>query len=216
MPFSAWEIEQYTFESFERLLFEDCRITASSELRATVDCTLKIGHSVATVKISLDALPAPASVKLDARSLIRFDCVVDWHERHKMLKFELPLDLWSTEVTYDSAFGVTTRPTTRNNSWETSKFEVAAHKFADYSEFGYGVAIVNNNKYGYSAQGNVMSISLLRAPTMPDQEADQGRQEFGFGIYPHLGKYAESDVHRVAQAFNNPLRGERKQLVWVR
>ncbi len=199
-------MEQYTLDVFELLNFSTWHIAEANDLRATVECQLKIGQSAATVKITLDALPA--SLDPQSRSLMRFDCKVDWHERHQLLKFELPVNLWAQEATYDTAFGVHTRPTHRNTSWDMAKFEVAAHKFADYSEYGYGVAILNDCKYGYAVQGNVMAISLLRAPTMPDQEADQGEQEFAFAIYPHLGTYADSDVQAVALALNNPLKGQ--------
>jgi hypothetical protein len=94
-----------------------------------VVCTMTVGQSKATVTISLDALPA--SVREGARSLIRFDCEVDWHEDHRFLKFELPTTVWAPEATYDAAFGVVKRPTYRNTTWDSAKFEVCAHKFAD-------------------------------------------------------------------------------------
>jgi alpha-mannosidase len=47
-------------------------------------------------------------------------------------------------------------------------------KFADLSEYGYGVAILSESKYGFSCRGNVLRISLLRAATIPDAEQDQG------------------------------------------
>ena len=47
-------------------------------------------------------------------------------------------------------------------------------KFADLSEFGYGVAILSESKYGFSCHGNVLRISLLRGATEPDAEQDQG------------------------------------------
>lgn len=202
---SAWELYTYQLEVFERLEAE-CHVIENNSLRGVIECTLKTGQSTAKILITLDALPA--SLRADARSMLRFDCQVDWHERHRLLKFELPLDLWSQEATYDVAFGAMKRPTHRNTSWDAAKFEVPAHKFADYSEYGYGVALINNCKYGYSTQGNTMTLSLLRAPTEPDPEADQGKQEFSFAIYPHLGTYESSDVQQVAHAFNNPLRGE--------
>lgn len=124
-----------------------------------------------------------------------------------MLKFELPTNIWAPEATYDAAFGIVKRATHRGTTWEAAKFEVCAHKFADYSEHGYGVAIINNCKYGYSVQGNVMRLSLLRSPTMPDPGCDMGHQAFSFAIYPHVGTYGESDVQMVAHAFNSPLRG---------
>ena len=171
----------------------------------TVECKLKIGQSDGVAKISLDACATSSAAS--ALSLLRFDCHVEWHERHTLLKFELPLSFYSDFATYDAAFGVHRRPTTRNTTWESNKFEGTVHKFVDYSEYGYGVAILNDCKYGAAAQGNVVTLSLLRAPTSPDEEADQGEHDFSFGIYPHVGTYAESDVQAVGHAFNNPLQG---------
>ena len=47
-------------------------------------------------------------------------------------------------------------------------------QYADLSEYGYGVAILSESKYGFSCRGNVLRISLLRAATAPDSEQDQG------------------------------------------
>lgn len=76
------------------------------------------------------------------------------------------------------------------------------------SEYGYGVALINDCKYGYAVEGNVMRLSLLRAPTLPDPDCDMGLHEFSFAIYPHEGTFSESDVHDVSYAFNNPMRRE--------
>ena len=53
-----------------------------------------------------------------------------------------------------------------------AKFEVCCHKFADLSENGYGVSILNDSKYGFATCGNLMRLSLLRAPKAPDAHAD--------------------------------------------
>lgn len=106
------------------------------------------------------------------------------------------------DVTYETQFGTVSRPTHRNTSWDQAKFEVCAHKFADLSEYGYGVAMVNDNKYGHAVNGEVMTLSLLRSPTAPDAEQDQGEQRFAFALYPHAGAFLESDVPQVAAAFN--------------
>jgi alpha-mannosidase len=81
------------------------------------------------------------------------------------------------------------------------------------SEYGYGVAILNDSKYGYATEGNVMRLSLLRAPTLPDANADQGAHEFSFAIYPHANAFDESDVVEVAEAFNAPLKGKLGQVI---
>jgi hypothetical protein len=63
---------------------------------------------------------------------------------------------------------------TRFSSWDMAKFEVCCHKFADLSEHDYGVSILNDSKYGFATCGNMMRLSLLRAPKAPDAHADMG------------------------------------------
>jgi len=57
-----------------------------------------------------------------------------------------------------------------------------------------------------ATEGNLMRLSLLRSPTEPDPQADQGTQEMSWAIYPHTGTLAESDVPQVAYAFNVPMK----------
>lgn len=91
------------------------------------------------------------------------------------------------------------RPTHRNTSWDAAKFEVCGHRFADLSEYGYGVGIVNNSKYGYAVCGSVMRLSLLRSSTAPDSHQDQGKHEFSFAIVPHKGTFTESSLVEIAR-----------------
>ena len=147
---SAWDVEYYHLDKAQPLELGSVQILEEGPLRATVEAALTLGSSTARVQISLDAVTA--SLKTDARSLIRFDVEVDWHEQHKFLKFELPTTIWSPEATYDAAFGVVKRPTHRNTSWDAAKFEVCAHKFADRtSKFGLADSSVRIRvRSGYS------------------------------------------------------------------
>lgn len=85
-----------------------------------------------------------------------------------------------------------------------AKFEVCCHKWADLSEHDFGVSILNDCKYGFATVGNVMRLSLIRAPKAPDAHADMGRHTFRYAILPHHGPVGETTV-RTAIAFNNPL-----------
>ncbi|KAK4688271.1 alpha-mannosidase, partial [Tremellales sp. Uapishka_1] len=199
----AWDVDDFHLQKQTHLKFGEVRILESGPLRATLGCSLRIGQSVMEIRISMDAISA--SIKKDARSMVRFDAVMDWREKHKFLKFELPLDIYSENATYETQFGTVSRPTHRNTSWDAAKFEVCGHKFADLSEFGYGVAILNDCKYGYATEGNVMRLSLLRAPTQPDADCDMGTHSFSWAVYPHVGTFTESDVAQVAYAFNTPM-----------
>lgn len=85
-----------------------------------------------------------------------------------------------------------------------AKFEVCCHKFADLSEAGYGVSILNDSKYGFATCGNLMRLSLLRAPKAPDGHADMGRHHIRWAIMPHVGPLTSRTV-RTAYNFNNPM-----------
>ncbi|PSR71657.1 hypothetical protein PHLCEN_2v12510 [Hermanssonia centrifuga] len=199
----AWDVEIHHLETAHQLEFTDISVVADGPLRASIRSVIKYGKSNITVTISLDAIAA--TVKSNSRSLFIFDAIVDWHERHEFLKFELPLDIHNDNATYETQFGHVQRPTHKNTTWDMAKFEVCGHKFADLSEFGYGVAILSESKYGYSCRGNVLRISLLRAATAPDADQDQGMHTFSWAVMPHQGSFLESDVPVAAYLFNSPL-----------
>ena len=89
-----------------------------------------------------------------------------------------------------------------------AKFEVCCHKWADLSEHGYGVSILNDSKYGFATCGNLMRLSLLRAPKAPDAHADMGRHRIRYAILPHSGGLDDRTI-RAGYNFNNPLGVER-------
>ena len=136
---------------------------------------------------------------------LEFDTEVDWHERHKFLKVAFPVDVHASRATYEIQFGHLERPTHTNTSWDVARFEVCAHRWADLSEPGYGVALLNDCKYGYDIHGNVMRLSLLRAPGWPDPESDQGAHRFSYALFPHAGDLRAAGVVAEAEAFNLPL-----------
>ena len=81
-----------------------------------------------------------------------------------MLKAAFPVDINADKATYEIQFGTVERPTHKNTSWDAAKFEVCAHKYADLSDGGYGVAILNDCKYGHDIHDGVITLSLLRSP----------------------------------------------------
>ena len=85
-----------------------------------------------------------------------------------------------------------------------AKFEVCCHKWADLSENGYGVSVLNDSKYGFATCGNLMRLSLLRAPKAPDAHADMGRHHIRYAILPHEGAL-DSRTIRAGYNFNHPL-----------
>ncbi|KAG7087583.1 hypothetical protein E1B28_013537 [Marasmius oreades] len=196
----AWDVEIHHLETAKELQFTDISVVAHGPLRAAVKASLKYDKSTITVMISLDAVTATTTP--NSRSLFKFDAHVDWHQRHEFLKFELPLNIHSDNATYETQFGWVQRPTHKNTTWDMAKFEVCGHKYADLSEYGYGVAILSESKYGFSCRGNVLRISLLRAATAPDAEQDQGNHNFAWAVMPHVGHFLQSDVPVAGVQFN--------------
>ena len=128
-----------------------------------------------------------------------------WRERHALLQAAFPLAVRSPRATYEMQFGVAERPTHANTQADAAQFEVPAHRFGDLSEHGFGVALLTPDTHGMSCHGSTMRISLLRAPTDPDPEADQGEHEIAYALMPHRGSWQEAGVVAEARAFSEPM-----------
>ncbi len=136
---------------------------------------------------------------------------IDWHEKHVLLKAAFPVAVKSDFATYEIPYGAIERPTTRNNSWEKAQFEVPAMRWADLSGAGpdgkvHGLSVLNQDKYGYDAVGNVLRLTLLRSPTWPDPDADQGHHHFHYALYPHAGTWKDALTVRHGWEYDYPLR----------
>lgn len=136
--------------------------------------------------------------------LLTFETEVDWQESDKMLRTAFPVEVRTDAVTCDIQFGNLKRPTHRNTTWDMTRFEICAHKWIDLSRADYGVAMLSDCKYGFSALGNVMEIALLRSSGYPDPNADRGQHQFSYALYPHAGDEMAARVEQRALAFNIP------------
>jgi len=136
---------------------------------------------------------------------IDFETDIDWKESHIVLKAAFPINVHADKASYETQFGYVERPTHGNTSWDAARFEVCAHKWADLSEYGYGVSLLNDCKYGYSIEDNVMKLSLLKAATYPYPEADRGHHTFTYSLLPHTGGFREGLVVQEGYKLNMPL-----------
>jgi len=145
-------------------------------------------------------------ISLNGR-VLRFDTEIDWHEKHKLLKVAFPVAVRADEASYEVQFGHVRRPTHMNTPQARAMFEVCAQRWADLSDGDeYGVALLNDCKHGYDIHDGVLRLSLLRAPTHPDPNADQGRHMFTYALMPHRGEFRVAGVIEAAEDLNRPLR----------
>ncbi len=193
----AWDIDiEYLQSAVDIVEITAEEVELSGPLRVAIRFTREFGRSNVRQRMVLDA----------GSRVLRFETDVDWQEEHKFLKVAFPVAVRSAHATYEIQFGHIERPTHANTSWDIARFEVPAHRWADLGEAGYGVALLNDCKYGYDIRGSVMRLSLLRAPTRPDPAADRGHHRFTYALMPHPGDFRAAGVIAAAEDLNAPLR----------
>ena len=191
----AWEISAYHKDKMWPVDQAASLEVVEEGVRSGIRMVKPYGDSTITQTIYL----------YDNSPRIDFETEVDWHQRHQLLKAAFPMDIHASQAAYEIQFGHVLRPTHRNTSWDEARFEVCAQKWSDLSEDGYGAALLNDCKYGSSAEGSEMRLSLLKSATYPDPEADQGRHVFTYSLLPHCGGLREGGVVQEAYGLNQPL-----------
>jgi alpha-mannosidase len=136
---------------------------------------------------------------------VDFVTVVDWREKHKLLKVNFPVTVKSSEAVHEIQFGHVKRPAHQSRQLDVDRYEVSCHKWAALTEENRGVAILNDCKYGLDVSGNSINLTLLRSPLAPDMRADLGKQEFTYSLFVWDGPFLESDVVRQAYELNVPV-----------
>jgi alpha-mannosidase len=192
----AWDVDEtYERDGEEITGVERIEVTESGPIRASV----RIERVWRGSRIAQTYRLWHGTQRLD------IETEVDWHERQVLLRARFPLAIHAHEATFETAYGAVRRPTHRNTAKDAAQFEGSGHRFADLSEAGYGVALLNDGKYGHGVHGNVLSLSLLRSPLYPDALADEGEHRFTYALCPHGGTWSQSYVAHQAFELNSPL-----------
>ena len=193
----AWDIDHtYMAGTPSPVQGISCKKSSDGKLRQELDFTLVCGdNSGIKQKIILNT----NSKRLD------FVTDVDWHERHKMLRVSFKTNVNALDSSCDIQYGYAKRPTHTNTSWDFARFEVAAHRYVDISDANGGAALLNDCKYGHHLSSDTLDLNLLRSPTHPDIEADQGKHSFTYSFLPHAGSFTESNVMREAAMLNRDI-----------
>ena len=180
--------------------------------RAVLKQVYRLGHSELTQEVTLKQ----GSARID------FVSHLHWRETQSMLRTSFPVAVHADEATFDIQFGHIRRPVHRNTSWDLARDEVPAQKWVDLSQRDYGVALLNDCKYGHKVKQNVIDLNLLRSVPHPgprlvhDSEVapgephgaytDQCDHEFTYSLLPHIGDSVEGCVNQEGYQLNVPLR----------
>ena len=194
--YDAWDIlDNYKDKEEELLIESPLALSESGSLYFTLESRLVIGNSRIT-----------RTIRFYRNSpIIDMDFHADWQERNRLVKLEFDMNVLARQAGCDTSAGTIFRDTHRNTSWQKARFEVCMHKYVDLSETGFGVALLNDSKYGVSLHKNQVGVSLLRGSIRPDNNSDKGSHRFSVSLYPHGRNLEESDVIERAWNKNVPL-----------
>ncbi len=184
----AWNIDaDFERQRTDLNKADEVRTVEPGPVRAAIRVRRRFQQSTFIQDIALEAGSPRVDIITD----------IDWHEHHILLKAAFPVSVQAPSATYEIPYGSIARPTTRKTPAERAKFEVPALRWADLSDATHGVSLLNDSKYGYDTRDNVIRLSLLRGPTWPDPEADQGRHHFVYSLYPHAASWRDAEtVHQ--------------------
>lgn len=194
--FDAWDINIYYQEKMWELKdVERVEVVENGPVRASVRIARRFLDSTLVQDVNIYT------------TIPRIDFVnkIDWKEKHVLLKTAFPVDIHTDKATYEIQYGNVERPTHWNTSWDYARFEVCAHKWADLSEDGYGVSLLNDCKYGHDIKDGVMRLTLLKSATDPNPDADREEHEFTYSLYPHAGGWKEAGTVHMGYGVNCPM-----------
>ncbi len=198
-PFNhdAWDIKAYFREKF---WYVDDVQSAEIIEAGPARTVLRIVRNFLQSVIWQDFIFYPQGERVDV------DFWIDWHERNIALKADYPVDCNAGRATFDIQFGNIERVTHENTSWDYAQFEVCGHKWADLSDNGFGLSVMNDCKYGWTVKDGHIQPTLLRCATGPNEDQDREEHRFTYALYPHAGAVDQSNAAREGYGLNVPLR----------
>ena len=191
--YDAWNVESYySRKHWKMSVKKPCMMTEAGEICAVLHTELSYESSVIEQDIAFFA----------HTRRIDFKTKIDWKEQQQLVKAEFHLDVMTRTAACEIPYGVMERPTHRNTSWQRAQFEMCAHRFVDLSEPGFGVALLNDGRYGHSIEDSFVSLTLLTSGIFPFPDADKGLHELTYALMPHMGDWREANVVHEAGMLN--------------
>jgi alpha-mannosidase len=192
--YDAWNIDNYYTQKCYPVNHVVEWAVEAGELFTKVHCKKKFMDSYITQDI----------IFYEDTEQIDFKTEVDWKQEQLLLKADFDIDVLAHQATCEIQYGNVVRNTHKNTSWEQAQFEVCAHKWVDISEAGYGAALMNDCKYGYSFNESNVSITLIKSGIFPNPDADKEVHQFIYSLLPHEGDFREGRVIQQAYQLNVP------------
>ena len=140
------------------------------------------------------------------RARLDVETVAEWRADHRLLKASFPLTVGADSVWAEIPYGAIGRPSVPTTVKDSARYELPMQRWIDASAGGWGVSLVNDAKYGYDVRGDTLRLTLLKAATYPDPQADRGTHRFRYSLLVHDGDWRAGATEDAAAELNQPLR----------
>lgn len=196
MCFDNWDIDIYYKEKMWNIDdVQSVKVIEQGAVRSTIEIQRQFLDSKIVQKIHV----------YNDLARVDFETYADWKETDVLVKTSFPVDVNTTEATYEIQYGNVTRATHDNTSWDEAMFEVCGHKWVDLSEGNFGVSLLNNCKYGHDIKDGTMRLTLIKSTCDPNPQADKEEHFFTYSLYSHQGSWKEAKTVAQAYQINTPL-----------
>ena len=196
--YDAWDIlPNYDEVEYELSVEKPLSLDKADSVSAEFSAVLKTPGGKSTWRLVIRLFAASPEIETEH--------IVDWDEKHKLMKAEFACNVLSRSLVTDTSAGFAVRETHKNTTWQQARFEVSTHLWTDFSETDGGIAVINEGKYGLGVQEDGFTVSLLRSNIRPDIMSDIGHHDFCLTILPHKGSAVESGINKRAIEYNTPL-----------
>lgn len=194
--FDAWDIDSY-YEKLEEQYDDnaDVKVECRGELISALTVTKSIKQSVIKQRIVL----RKGSRRLD------FETEIDWKEPHSLLKVDFCSNIHTDSLLSEIQFGYVKRPNHKNRQHDADQFEVCQHKWSALTEANRGFAVLNDCKYGISADNGRMSLTLIKTSAAPAMNSDVCTHQFTYSVMPYTGTFFDSRVINESYELNCPV-----------
>lgn len=189
---SAWHLDDVTAET-SLIDGAACEVVETGPVRAVIAVKRRFRQSRLEQRIVLyKQLPR-----------IDFETIVDWREpsgrEHGIpnLKVAFNARLGQADAWYETPYAAALRPADGQ--------EVPALRWADVGGADYGVALLNDGRFGHDALGSRLRLTLVRSAFDPDPMSDMGEHHVRYSLVPHSDDWRKAGITRLAAGFNQPL-----------
>ena len=192
----TWAHDKTKLDKFiGRFTDAEVKVLESGPVRAVTRVTSHYGKSV----LVQDFCMYPGKREIEV------SCKLDFNEHTKIVKLKFDTAAENTKAIYSMPFGFLKKECTGNE-------EPSQKWMAITDGDGYGLAVVNDSKYSFSADGGSARMAIARTaafadhygdPTAREDYMDCGVQYFKYGISPYSAEKTDRIV-KFAEVLNQP------------